>query len=310
MAHARQVEYLFFDQRNPRGIPENEMVITFNGPRTGVHSFIADTGSGGAAEYISGETLAAGYLATREPHQLFEEFLIQMPPTALENLDQAESRIGIDISRDLAGALGSEGAFSIESFSTAGPVWTMAVLVNDTVALEESIRRLVDTLNMELESAGRTERISYTQDIVDGRNWTVLQPAGQPSSVTWTYDRGYLVGASDRATALRAIATRDGGLPLIFSSAFQQQLPASTGLHPSGFAWLNARGAFQDLAALVPDPAIQELVKERDPILVVFDADTEQIRAVSRTRLSSVFMDLMLFRGLGMTLAGQQQATM
>ncbi len=310
LVQARQVEHLFFDQRNPQGTPENEMVITFNGPRKGIPSFIANTGSGGAAEYISGETLAAGYVATREPQQLFEEFVTQITPTALENLDQAESRIGIDFSSELAGALGSESAFSIESFSTAGPVWTMAVLVNDASILEESIARLVNTFNTELEKAGRSERISYTREVVNGRTWTVLQSVGQPFSMTWTYDRGYLVGASDRATAMRAIATRDSGMPLIFSSAFQQQLPASTGLHPSGFAWLNARGAFQDLAALVSDPAIQELIRERDPILVVFDAETEQIRAVSRTRLSSVFMDLMLFRGLGITLAEQQQESM
>ena len=124
--------------------------------------------------------------------------------------------------------------------------------------------------------------------------------------VTWTFYGGYLVASSDRATALRAIATRDSGLPLVYSSAFKQQLPTSAGLHPSGFLWLNTQGAFQNLSALVSNPAILELISERDPILVVFDAATEQIRAVSRTRLSSVIMDLMLFQGLGNSLAEQQ----
>jgi hypothetical protein len=279
----------------------------------GLSSLIADTGSGGAAEYISGDALAAGYITTREPQQLFDELTAQIArfnPAILDNLDQAESRIGIDFSNDLARALGTESAFSLESISTAGPAWTMAILVNDASALEESILRLIDVCNMELENAGRTNRILYSQEGIDGRTWTTVQSTEQPFQVTWTFDRGYLVASSDRATALRAIATRDGGLPLIYSSAFQQQLPSSTGLHPSGFLWLNTQGAFQNLAILVPDSAIRELIMERDPILVVFDAATEQIRVVSRTRLSSVIMDLMLFQGLGKSLADQQQTTM
>jgi hypothetical protein len=310
---AHMVKHLFFDQRTPLGVPENEMVVTFTGPRMGLSSLIADTGSGGAAEYISGDALAAGYITTREPQQLFDELTAQIArfnPAILDNLDQAESRIGIDFSNDLARALGTESAFSLESISTAGPAWTMAILVNDASALEESILRLIDVCNMELENAGRTNRILYSQEGIDGRTWTTVQSTEQPFQVTWTVDRGYLVASSDRATALRAIATRDGGLPLIYSSAFQQQLPSSTGLHPSGFLWLNTQGAFQNLAILVPDSAIRELIMERDPILVVFDAATEQIRVVSRTRLSSVIMDLMLFQGLGKSLADQQQTTM
>ena len=110
-----------------------------------------------------------------------------------------------------------------------------------------------------------------------------------------------MVAASDRATALRAITTRNGGTPLIWSSSFQEQLPVSAGLHPSGFAWLNTKGTLQSLANMVPNTALRELITERDPILVAFDAESEQIRAVSRTRLSSVVMDMMLLQGLGRT---------
>lgn len=307
------VKHLFFDQPNAMGVPENEMLVTFNGPRMGLTSFMADMGTGGAAEYISSDALAAGYIATREPQRLFEELVAlfaRSDPAILDNLAQAEAHIGIDLSNDLARALGTESAFSLESISLTGPVWTMAVLANDAFALEESIRRIIDVCNVELENAGRTNFVSYSQENVNGRTWTVLQQEGQPFSLTWTYDRGYLVASSDRTTALRAIATRDGGFPLVFSSAFQQQLPASTGLHPSGFAWLNTQGAFQSFSALVPNTAIRELISGRDPILVVFDAETEQIRVVSRTRLSSVFMDIMLFQGLGKSLIEQQQISM
>ena len=120
-----------------------------------------------------------------------------------------------------------------------------------------------------------------------------------PLTIVWTYDRGYMVAGSDRGVALRAIATRNGGSPLVWSQEFQQQLSGSAGLHPSGFAWLNTKGAFQGFAALLPNPALRNLLAERDPILVVFSATTEQIRAVSRTRLSGLIMDMMLLQGSG-----------
>ena len=44
------------------------------------------------------------------------------------------------------------------------------------------------------------------------------------------------------AAALRAIATRNGGSPLVWSQEFQQQLSGSAGLHPSGFAMAEHKG--------------------------------------------------------------------
>ena len=104
--------------------------------------------------------------------------------------------------------------------------------------------------------------------------------------MTWTYDGGYMVAASDRATAERAIATRNGGSALVWSPEFQAQLPASAGIHPSAFAWLNTKGALGMFSALAPSPALTELLAERDPVLVVFDGKPDQIHAASRTRLS------------------------
>ena len=116
--------------------------------------------------------------------------------------------------------------------------------------------------------------------------------------MTWTYDRGYMVAASDRASAERAIATRNGGSPLVWSPEFLGQLPSSAGIHPSAFAWLNAKGALGIFSALAPSPALTELLAGRDPVLVVFDGTPEQIHAASRTRLSGLIMDVMLLESL------------
>jgi hypothetical protein len=111
--------------------------------------------------------------------------------------------------------------------------------------------------------------------------------------VTWTYDRGYLVAGSDRASAERAIATRNDGTPIVWTQEFRAQLPASAGLHPSAFVWLNTKGALDQFSTLAPSPAMTRLLAERDPMLVVFDVKPDQIHAASRTRLSGVILDAM-----------------
>jgi hypothetical protein len=105
--------------------------------------------------------------------------------------------------------------------------------------------------------------------------------------------------------AERAIATRNGGFPLVWSPEFLFQLPSSAALHPSAFAWVNAKGAFGVLSALAPSPALGELAAGRDPILVVFDGTPEQIHAASRTRVSGLIMDVMLIESLSRANLGQ-----
>ena len=122
-----------------------------------------------------------------------------------------------------------------------------------------------------------------------------MKPASFPFGMTWTYD-GWLHGGRvpTARTAERAIATRNGGSPLVWSPAFLGQLPSSAGMHPSAFGWLNTKGALGILAALAPSPAVTKLLAERDPVLVVFDGSAEQIHAASRSRLTGMIMDVML----------------
>jgi hypothetical protein len=62
-------------------------------------------------------------------------------------------------------------------------------------------------------------------------------------------------------------------------------------------------------SALSSSPAMTRLLSERDPVLVVFDGNPEQIHAASRTRLSGALVDAMLLEGLTHTLTPQQSET-
>jgi hypothetical protein len=296
------MKYFFFEQRAPTGVVENEVTLAFDGPRTGMGSWLADAGSGGAAEYLPADALIAGYVSTREPLQLFEEFTAQitrMEPNFANDLASLEEKLGAGFVKNLTAALGSEAAFALTGVSASGLTWVMANLANDPAAIDSALQRLVEVFNAELGPDEQDKRIVWTQEVVGGRTWTTLKPGGLPVGITWTYDGGYMVAASDRAVAERAIATRSSGSPLVWSTEFLGQIPSSAGLHPSAFGWLNAKGALEFLTSVTPNPAFNELIASRDPILVVFDGAPEQIHAASRNRISRTIMDLMLIQHLG-----------
>jgi hypothetical protein len=306
------VKYLFLEQRAPAGAEENEVTFAFQGARTGMASWLADSGSGGAAEYLPADVLLAGYASTREPLQLFEELTAQITksePDFGHGLAALDEKLGAGFVQNLTAALGTESAMALTGLSTSGPTWVMASVANNPGVIDSSVRTLVDAFNAQLGPDDQSHRIVLEQETVGGRTWITLIPGGLPVRVTWTYDRGYMVAASDRANAERAIATRNGGSPLVWSPEFLGQLPSSAGLHPSAFGWVNAKGALGILAALSPSPALRELVEGRDPILVVFDGTQEQIHAASRTRISGLIMDAMLIQSLGAAMEQQSSVT-
>ena len=301
------VKYVFLEQRSPGGAEENEVTLTFQDARTGMASWLADGGSGAAAEYLSADALLAGYVSMRQPGQLFQEFTALM--TAQKEpfqgeLTMLEEKLGAGFAANLTAAMGTEAAFALHGFSANGPSWVTVVLANDPAVIDSSIARLVETFNAQLGPDQQDKRYLLGQESANGRAWKTMRIGSLPFGITWTYDGGYLVAASDRGTAERAIAARNGGSSLIWSAAFQGQLPASAGIHPSAFAWLNTKGALGVLSALSANPAVTKLLAERDPVLVVFDGKPDQIHAASRTRLSGVIIDAMLLQSASRTLTG------
>jgi ferric-dicitrate binding protein FerR (iron transport regulator) len=295
------VKYLFVEQRAPAGAEENEVTLVFQGERRGMASWLADAGSGGAAEYLPADALLAWCVSTREPRQLFQEFTaLMMRENESFNTDlaQVNEKLGAGYLENLTAALGTEAAFALNGFSVSGPAWILAVVANNPAVIDASLQTLVDAFNAELGPDEQDKRILFGQEGAGGRLWGTMKAGGIPFGITWTYDGGYMVAASDRASAERAIATRNGGAQLVWSPEFLGQLPSSAGIHPSAFAWLNTKGALGVFSALAQSGPLTELLAGRDPVLVVFDGSAEQIHAASRARLTGLIMDAMMLESL------------
>ncbi len=301
---AGNMRYVFFEQRQTAGQEENEATLKFDGARTGLASWLAPAGTTGAAEYVSSEAAIVFAASMREPRQVYDELVSQMTklkPDFESGLKEIEAKLGFNIGNDIASALGTDFAVSIERPSIPVPGWVLAVEAYKPATLDGTLRKVVDLHNSELKPEDASKKLTFVQETVNGRAWNTVKSSLPGVGFTWTYHGGYLVAGADRAIVERAIATREGGFPLVRSAQFQHQMPSAAGVHPSGFVWLNIRGALADVVNVLPYPGLKQLANGRDPILVVLNGETERIRASSRTRLTSLVLDVMTAGAAGDT---------
>ncbi len=292
------MSYVFFEQ-GPGGVRDDmDATVMFDGSRVGIVSWLAPPGSSGSADYISDQAVAVVSGSTRDPRQALDELLsLAGQDSALsKRVAEFESETGVKLADDIASSLGTDFTFAVDQPSLPTPGWVAVFEAVNPGALDNAARLLVDAYNRHLPSSQANQTLTLSQETVNGRVWNAMQSASSPLKLYWTYDRGYLIASTDRAVAMRAIAVRDSGSSLVRSAAFQDRYPV-TSLHNSGFFWLNTNGVLDDLSSYVNSPALQRLAGSRDPVLVVVDGQTEQIHAASRTRLTSMILDLMLVRG-------------
>jgi hypothetical protein len=294
------MRYLFFEQRSGGGRDENEATLSFRGSRTGLASWLAAPGSAGSLEYVSSDSILAVSASTRDPRQAFDEIFSGMGQGNLGAvIGKLQSETGVDVGNDIASSLGTDFSLSIERPSLPIPGWVAALEVVRPGVLDDAIKRLVEAHNRSVPADHADWKITLSQETVNGRSFTSVRAGAAPVTLYWTYDRGYLIASMDRALAIRAITLRESGSSLPRSANFQQRFPSSGGLHHSGFLWFNPNGIVADLAGLIENPTLKNLMSSREPVLVVLDGETEQIRAASRNRLTSLVLDSMLLYGAG-----------
>ena len=114
------VKYLFLEQRAPAGAEENEVTVMFQDARKGMASWLADGGSGGAAEYLPADALArrlrvdAGARAVVPGVHRVDDATTAVLPS---DLTKVEDTLGAGFIGSLTAAMGTEAAFALNGFS-------------------------------------------------------------------------------------------------------------------------------------------------------------------------------------------------
>ena len=288
------MRHLFLEQKTVGSASENSALLTFNGQREGLASWLASPAATAAGEYISSEALIAGSLTTRNPRQLFDSLmdtLSKMAPETISHLREFEQKTGVNFANDIMGALGTDYAYAIETPTLPIPGWIVAAEVYRQASLDESLRRFVEAFNRE----STNDKMVLATETASGRTWTTLRHSVSAAvTLQMTYDRGYLLMGTDRATLVRAIQTRAGGFPLVRSAKFRSQLPTGAGVHQSAFLWINTSESVRQMLSTVVTGQLATLLQGREPLLILINGETERIGAASRNRITGLLFDMLL----------------
>jgi type IV pilus assembly protein PilA len=288
-------KYVMMENRLSKEQSANESELAFTGPRHGVASWIAAPAPMGGLDFISTKAAIAGDVMLKNPALIFDDIAEIAGPGAFAMLPQMEAQFNVNLKQDLLGKLSGEVAFQLESppmpvqatAASAAPQGGAIRLIlgaSDPAGLQQTFKRLL--AEAPLQSGERQQ---------DGVTiYTLTIPAGNGPGQEFNYFflDGYLVIASNRATADEALRSHRSGDSLAKSGKLRESLAkgqpanASAILYQNAGPWLQAmiRQLPPEIAALVPKDTGEIDTK---PNVVYAYADETTLRGITSSKVNT-----------------------
>src|ERR1051325_8569049 len=223
------VKYFVLDQKDTNGKTHTQASLSFNDANRGIPSWLAAPGPMGSLEYISPDANVVAGFVVKNPVTLVDDLLgalATVSPDLRKNLDELQSKHGLNIRDDIAAPLGGEFAFAIDGPVLPTPSWKLVFEVNDPAHLQQTLEHVVSEVNKEAAKYGKSG-LAWEQADVDGRKYYTLKSADFGLvQVNYTYNNGYMIVGPSRALVELAIKSRESGSSLLRSADFTAGLPA------------------------------------------------------------------------------------
>ena len=306
------VRYLIMQSKDVNGRTENRATLTFAQRRRGLTAWLASPSPMGTLDFVSPTASLALSFVVEDPREIVQEIFSlaeSHDPDFTQQLEDFESQTGVNVSEDLAGALGGEVTFALDGPILPTPSWKVALEVNDPTRLEETIEKLVGSYNQQAGSNSGT--LSLTKENVSGRTLYTLQtnrpaPApGIPTEIDYTFVDGNLLAASSQALLMSSVQSRSTGYTLARSGDFTSRLPRDGFTNCSALVYQNLAvmlGSAGDLPMLTPAErqAIESLKQNSGPSLTCAYGEPEEIVVANTGNLFGLGFDPLLgIKGAG-----------
>jgi hypothetical protein len=292
-------KYLIAQRKDYEGKASNTAELSFNGPRTGVASWLATPAPIGALDFITPNAAAVGAFVTKSPALMVDDFvqiITNANPQAGDSWQRHQAELNLDIRNDLAASLGGEGALALDGPVLPTPSWKLVVEVYDPSKLQYALGRLVEDFNREaaknnhqglkLEEHQAGQRTFYSIRSLD---------AVVPVEVHYAFADGYVVaGPSEElvAEAIRTRAHRDSN-SIAHSEKFRALFPADQHANVSGLIYQNLAPVVGPIAKQLSPSQLQSmrtLVQNTEPSVICAYGDESQIELASNSK--SLGLDL------------------
>ncbi len=287
---ANSLKYLVFEQKEIVGKTENRAVVSFNGLRQGIASWLAAPAPMGSLTFVSSEATVAASFVIKNPSQVLDDLIAMASakdPNFTQEFAALEGKLGIHFREDLANTLGSDATIALDGPALPSPSWKVSVEVNDPARLQQTIERLIPEVNSQAQQHGK-KGVELSTIQSNGRTVYVLKSLDNPLlEPAYTFLDGYLIIASGTPVLNRAIRTHDNGNSLNRSNRFTSLLPTDGQTNFSALVYYN----LGNLAGTVADvldaakavtseqkQAIKDLANSSKPTLIYAYGQQDQIQ--------------------------------
>ncbi|MEW6736464.1 MAG: FecR domain-containing protein [Acidobacteriota bacterium] len=245
------LKHFIFEQKMSTGKTHHRAVLTFNGTRRGITSWLAAPGPMAGLEFVSPDANVAAAFVVKEPVSLVDDLftILTNNPALARHLKDLETKHGIDIRNDIAAPLGGEFIFAIDGPLLPTPSWKLIFEVYDPVRLQAGFERVVEEVNRELAANGKPG-FQWEHVDIGGRTFYTVKSPLPGLEIHYTFVSSYLIAAPSRALLDRAIRYRESGYTLLRAPRFIAALPEDSNANFSALL-------YHDLASLMTPIAEQ-----------------------------------------------------
>ncbi|HEV8629844.1 MAG TPA: hypothetical protein VGV61_05960, partial [Thermoanaerobaculia bacterium] len=314
------VQHLLLEQWSEGTTQRREAVLSFDGARHGIASWLAAPAPMGALSFFSPDSTAVAAFVMKEPALLLEDVLAGLSPEERERFatDRArfQSEHGWDPLDDLARPLGGEVAMGIDGPVVPQPAWKVVVEVYAPDRLQSGIERLVADADTQL----RQHHEGTLTLAAEGDGWVIQRTRenGTQTPVHYRYQDGYLVASATAGLVDNALRYRAAGQGLLQSPRLRALLPPDRELNLSALWYQDLSGVLGPIAGVMkglqgqaegaqqqamPAP-LRDLAKqlgEAGPTAVFAYGEEDKIRLSSSSPRNPLgLIDMLLLKGAGM----------
>lgn len=277
------MRYLIMESKDTSGKTEDRATLSFSQDRRGIAAWLAPPSPMGTLDFVSPAASFVVSFVVKNPRDIVQEiisFARSDKPDSGENLEEFESKTGVNLSDDLAGALGGEATFALDGPVLPTPSWKLALEVNDPARLGETIEKLVAGIGEQADK--KAGQFNLTKEDRGGRTYYALHrilPSSQPgalSEIDYVFVDGYLVAAPNRSLLVSSLQNRETGYSLARSTDFMSRLPRDGNTNYSAVV-------YQNLGAMLGP--VTDLLKSTT---VLTPAQRQSVEALSRNSVPSL----------------------
>jgi hypothetical protein len=240
------LQHLVLEQWSDGPTTRRQAVLSFDGARHGIASWLAAPGPMGALGFFSPESTAVAAFVTKEPALLLEDVMAALTAEERDHFEQDRANFqrehGWDPIEDLAKPLGGEIAIGIDGPVVPTPSWKLVLEVYDPARFQVGMERLVADLDQQLRKQG--EGGASLQ--AEGDGWLLRRTRANGTEVDahYRYQDGYLVATASSALLDNAMKYRSSGQGLLQSPKLRALLPSDREINLSAL-W------YQDLSGVL-----------------------------------------------------------